>query len=155
MAGSTWTSTNGLDGEGDPVFLSPDGRLWSVRRSLGSIRKILERLDAGPPLPWSHMELVGRRDDWVVSVRALHDSGPSWEESLAWIAGRLYRLGEKVLYHDWERGEGFLFRAGLTEARARALAKAIEGRESIDVGVRPILAHLEQVPQEAGGTERA
>jgi len=143
MTEAGWTSTGRLDASGDPIFLAPDGNLWAVSRKAGSVSQILERLGAGPPLPWSQRELVGHRNDWVVTVRQAEEDEAGWPEVVAWVASRLGPLGEDVLYHDWERTDRFLMRGRLDEARATAIVQALQERGDILVLARPVLAHLE------------
>ncbi len=147
MAASEWSPTERLDGEGDPIFLAPDGGLWAVSRSLGGLRQILERLRSGATPPWSMMERVGHKDDWTLAASAAGASASEWEEHLEWLRGRLGPLGERVDSHDWERKPGAVFRPRLDEARARALAEALAGRAGILVVAQPMLAALERQPE--------
>lgn len=144
MSTRSWSSTGRLDPAGDPIFLSPDGSLWAVSRAAGSVTQILERLRTGPAIPWSQRELVGHSDDWVVAVRPAEACTTPWPELVAWVAARLTPLGEDVMYHDWERGEEYLFRTRLDEDRATAIVKAVQERGDLLVQALPILAHLDR-----------
>ncbi len=144
MTQATWKTTGRLDMDGDPVFEAPDGCLWSVRRSVGYLREILERLRGGTTPPWSDMERLGHSDDWVVAVRwtgAGEDA--QWEALVDWTQEQLVSLGEKVRYHDWERQRGALFRGRLDEDRARLIGAALEGHAELEVQVVPVLAHMQ------------
>ena len=66
-----WSATARIDRDGDPIFLAPDGSLWAVSRTLGDVQTIVERLTAGPLIPWSQMEKCGTQDDWIVEVKTL------------------------------------------------------------------------------------
>ncbi len=135
-----WKATYRLDSDGDPVFLAPDGGLWAISRDVGSPAEILARLNGGPAIPWSRMERIGHSDDWVVSARSRGEE--PWDRILESIVGRMKSLGEDVMCHDWERGDGYVYRGRLDEARAREIGGGLAEIRGLDVEVRPVLGHL-------------
>lgn len=144
MTQATWKSTGRIDMDGDPVFESPDGSLWSVRRTLGSLREILDLLSGKGTPPWSDMERLGHRDDWVVAVRWTEPGdAAAWEVVLDWVQAQLDPLGERVRYHDWEQQHGVLFRGRLNEERARVIGAALDGHAELAVQVTSVLAHMQ------------
>jgi len=140
MAEKNWTLTGCRDLAGDPLLQAGDGGLWSVDSAVGTPEQILERLQHGPPLPWSKLERVGSVQDWAFVVTSLPGVETPWAEQLAGCAERLRTLGEDVDYHDWDRQQaGMLWRGRLTESQARPFAAALEGAEGLRVRVLPLL----------------
>ena len=151
MNQQSWKSTGRIDGDGDPVFSSPDGVLWAISRRVGTVETIGARLQEGPRIPWSDMERVGHVNDWTLSIRpslaaeretAERGAPAEWKDLVNRVSTQLEPLGEDVFSHDWDHEADYLLRTRLDKKRALELEQHLGGLDDLEVSVNPILSHM-------------